>query len=357
MNTIALVMIVRDEARCLARCLASVRPWVDEMVVVDTGSTDATPQIARDAGARLGRFDWIDDFAAARNHALSLTEAPWRLVLDADEWVERGGEVLVTLKQRSPDFVGMVSVASRIGGGPDGEHEAPSWIPRVLPRGVAYAGRIHEQPLSGLPRQHLALVVGHDGYLGAQMEGKRGRNERLLILALAEYPDDAYLRYQLGKDFEVREDFAAALPHYEAAHAAGELRAAWRHDLVLRLLFTLKKLRRFEPALQLAQAEMPRWGESPDFFFTLGDLLLDRALAEPARAGELLPVIESSWQRAIEIGERPELPDSVRGRGSYLAAHNLAAFHASLGQEDEARRWRNRAAAWRAQAAGQTGPG
>jgi glycosyltransferase involved in cell wall biosynthesis len=357
MNTIALVMIVRDEARCLARCLASARPWVDEMVVVDTGSTDASPQIAREAGARLGRFDWVDDFAVARNHALALTEAPWRLVLDADEWIARGGAALAGLKQCSPDFVGMVSVASRIDGGPDGEHEAPSWLPRVLPRGVSYAGRIHEQPQSALPRQHLALVVGHDGYLKDQMQGKRGRNERLLTLALAEHPDDAYLRYQLGKDFEVREDFGAALPHYEAAHAAGEPRAAWRHDLVLRLLFTLKKLHRFAAALQLAQAEMPRWDGSPDFFFTLGDLLLDWALAEPVRAGELLPMIESSWQRAVEIGERPELPDSVRGRGSYLAAHNLAAFHASLGHEEEERRWRNRATQWRAQADGRTGPG
>ena len=59
-------------------------------------------------------------------------------------------------------------------------------------------------------------------------------------------------------------------------------------------------------------------------------------------------MIESSWLKAIEIGERPELPDRVAGRGSFLAAHNLAAFHESLGHADEARLWRDRAAAWRA---------
>ena len=73
---------------------------------------------------------------------------------------------------------------------------------------------------------------------------------------------------------------------------------------------------------------MPRWPDSPDFFFTLGDLLLDWAASEPARGAELLPMIESSWLRAIEIGERPELQDTVRGRGSFLAAHNLAVLHA-----------------------------
>jgi glycosyltransferase involved in cell wall biosynthesis len=352
MNRIALVMIVRNEARCLARCLASARPWVDEMLVLDTGSTDATPQIARDSGARVLHFDWVDDFSAARNAALAATEAPWRLLLDGDEWVASGGEAIADLRGQAPDFLGLVTVSSHIDSGGTRE-EAPSWLPRLLPRGVLYEGRIHEQPVSAWPRRRLPLVLGHDGYLGAQLRDKAGRNERLLRLALAERPGDAYLMYQLGKDLEVRDEFAAAAPHYEAAHGTGDRRAAWRHDLVVRWLFTLKKLRRFEAALQLAEAEMPHWGESPDFFFTLGDLLLDWALAEPARAGELLPMIESSWLRAIEIGERPELPDSVRGRGSFLAAHNLAAFHASLGREDEAQRWRAQASAWR----GRTGPG
>lgn len=354
MNRVALVMIVRNEARCLARCLASVRPWVDEMVVVDTGSTDATPRIARDAGARVEHFGWIDDFAAARNHALAQTDAAWRVLLDGDEWVEAGGESIAALRAQLPDHIGLVRVTSRIAA--DGaEHDAPSWLPRVLPRGVLYEGRIHEQPVAGPPRRRLDLVLGHDGYLPAQMAGKQGRNERLLLLALAERPGDAYLLYQLGKDHEVRGAFEAAWPHYESALAAQHRDAAWRHDLVLRSLYTLKKLRRFDVAVPLAEAEMPHWPHSPDFWFTLGDLLLDWALAEPARAGELLAMIESSWLKAIEIGERPDLPDSVTGRGSFLAAHNLAAFHTSLGNAAEARRWQEQAAAW-GYVPGRTGP-
>jgi len=347
MNRIALVMIVRDEARCLARCLASARPWVDEMVVLDTGSRDASPAIAAGAGARVAHARWPDDFAAARNQALALTDAPWRLILDADEWIASGGETLAALRGEPPGFVGLLRVVSRFDSGGQTE-EAPSWLPRLLPAGVLYEGRIHEQPGGTLPRRRLGLVLGHDGYLAAQQADKQGRNERLLRLALAEQPDDLYLSYQLGKDLELRQRYADALPFYQQAWAGVGRSAAWRHDLLLRLLYTLKKERRFETAVGLAADEMERWGESPDFFFTLGDLLLDWALAEPARAAELLPQIESSWQRAIEIGERPELPDSVRGRGSFLAAHNLAAFHESLGRSAEAALWRERAAAWRA---------
>jgi glycosyltransferase involved in cell wall biosynthesis len=341
MKRIALVLIARDEARCIERCLASARPWVDEMVVLDTGSLDATPALAHGCGARVESFAWVDDFSAARNAALALTDAPWRLVLDADEWIVSGGDALAALRDEPAEFVGLLSVQSKLDGG-GLETLAPSWLPRLLPRGVGYSGRIHEQPAGNAPRRRLALTVAHDGYLAAQRERKHGRNEKLLRLSLAEHPHDAYLHYQLGKDFEVNARFDAALAPYEAALASVHPQAAWRHDLVLRLIFSLKKLRRFEAALQLAEAEMAHWQQSPDFFFALGDLLLDWALAEPARAAELLPMIESCWQRSVDIGERPDLPDTVQGRGSYLAANNLAAFHASLGRSEEARRWRER---------------
>jgi hypothetical protein len=222
----------------------------------------------------------------------------------------------------------------------------------VLPRGVGYAGRIHEQPVSTLPRRRLALQVGHDGYLPEQMQHKRGRNRRLLAAALAESPADAYLAYQLGKDHEVQGEFAPALPFYQQAYRTGAPGAAWRHDLVLRLMFTLKRLARHAEALTLAEREAPHWQHSPDFFFTLGDLLLDAALAQPANAADHLPRIEQAWLRAIEIGEQPTLPDSLRGRGSYLAAHTLAAFHASLGPAELAAQWQARARAWRAAEAG-----
>ena len=347
MSRIALVTIARDAERCIARCLRSAAPWVDEMLVLDTGSIDTTVQTAARCGARVAHFTWIDDFAAARNAALALTDADWRLVLDADEWIGHGADVLATLRSDAATFIGQINVSSSFDLEGGGTGQAPSWLPRLLPRGVRYTGRVHEQPLSALPRRRLPLRIEHDGYLDAHMARKRGRNERLLRLALSEQPDDTYLLYQLGKDLEVRGCFDAAAPLYGQALESGPPGAAWRHDLVLRLLFTLKKLNRFETAFDVARAEMPQWADSPDFHFTLGDLLLGWAASEPARAGELLPMIEASWLQAIEIGERPDLQDTVRGRGSYLAAHNLAVLHDGLGNLPQARYWRERERQWR----------
>ena len=323
-HRLALVMIVKNEARSLARCLQSVQGVVDECIVLDTGSSDDTVAIAQAHGARVGHFQWVDDFAAARNAALAMSSAAWNLVLDGDEWLAHGHEALHALRQQTPDTLGLVEVAS-----PFDEHgqTASSWIPRLLPAGVRYTGRIHEQPEFKGPRQQLAVRVAHDGYLPAQRARKADRNQHLLTLALQEHPNDAYLHYQLGKDHEVNDRFQPAWVAYTAAlsllgpHASRE--PAWRHDLILRTLFALKADGRVPEAIDLAQAEMPHWHDSPDFYFVLGDVLLDHAVAHPEQAAELVPMIEAAWRQCLAIGENPGLEGAVAGRGSVLAEKQL----------------------------------
>lgn len=84
---LSLCMIVKDEEDCLARCLLSVIPVVDEIIIVDTGSTDRTKAIAKTFGAKVYDFEWIDDFSEARNLSLSKATGDWILVLDADETI------------------------------------------------------------------------------------------------------------------------------------------------------------------------------------------------------------------------------------------------------------------------------
>ncbi|MFG0211407.1 glycosyltransferase, partial [Streptococcus suis] len=87
----------KDEQRCIARCIDSATSFVSRVVVLDTGSTDRTAEIASGRGAQVHHFQWCDDFSAARNRALELADADWNLVLDADEWLSAGGEWLRVL--------------------------------------------------------------------------------------------------------------------------------------------------------------------------------------------------------------------------------------------------------------------
>ncbi len=85
MPTLSLCMIVKNEEKHLARCLSSVKDVADEIVIVDTGSTDKTIEIAESFSAKIFHFDWVNDFSAARNFALSKCTGDWILYLDADE--------------------------------------------------------------------------------------------------------------------------------------------------------------------------------------------------------------------------------------------------------------------------------
>jgi len=335
---LALVMIARDEARAIARTLESAVAHVDRMIVVDTGSTDATAEIARAAGAEVHDFAWCDDFAAARNAALALSDADWNLILDADEWIASGAEALgpETLPAGAGGFLGEIRVESHMDQ-PGSEGVAQSWLPRVLPRGVIYEGRIHEQPASALPRRRLALSVGHDGYTAEQLARKGERNEQLLMAELQTAPDDPYLWFQIAKEHQARGHAPqAALCFTEALRLAGG-DAPWRHALVVRALIALKANGQLADALALADAEVAHWQASPDFYFVIGDLYLEAASQDPDRAlGELLPVAEAAWKRCLEIGERPDLDGAVAGRGGFMAAHNLAVVCETLGRTAEA---------------------
>lgn len=334
---LALVAIARDEAPRIGRLLDSVRPWVDDMLVLDTGSRDDTVQIARRHGARVETFAWCDDFAAARNRALDLAGADWHLVLDADEWLISGGEALQALRDMTPDFVGALQLRDRFDQAPGRQAEAIAWLSRLLPGSVRYVGRVHEQPSHRLALRRLALVVGHDGYLDGRLADKRGRNRRLLTRALQDAPDDAYLWYQLGKDCAVYDEHADAEAAFaRAAELPGAAAAPWWMDLVSRRLFALKRLGRHADAMDVAQAQMAAGEASPDFFFTIGDVLLDLAAAQPAQAAEALPMAEAAWRRCLALGEHPEQAGAVAGRGSFLAAHNLAVVLDGTGRADEA---------------------
>ncbi len=99
---ISLCMIVKNEERFLAECLESVKGVVDEINIIDTGSTDRTVEIARSYGANVDFREWRNDFAWARNEAIQMATRRWTLILDADEELERESRNLVNSLRTTP---------------------------------------------------------------------------------------------------------------------------------------------------------------------------------------------------------------------------------------------------------------
>jgi tetratricopeptide (TPR) repeat protein len=185
-------MIVKNEARVLRQCLESARPWVDEIIVVDTGSTDETATIAREFEARVIAWPWRDDFAAARNESLRHATGDWILVLDADEALVEGAGLRLRAACEGPaDIVAycIKIVCPREG---DGGLTRLNWFPRLfrnLP-GVRFEGVIHEQVVGSLDGhgriERADVEVLHEGYTRAaeEMTAKAERNRKLLLRQL-----------------------------------------------------------------------------------------------------------------------------------------------------------------------------
>jgi predicted Zn-dependent protease len=223
-------LIARDEEASIGDCLASLDGVVDEIVVYDTGSHDATVALARQAGARVIEGVWEDDFALARNRALDACRGRWVLSLDADEWLEDPAGAPRTIRDRLATVDGDVSGVAPLIVNLSGTRRAPvrpdtGFTPvRLLRRdAMRWAGRIHELPEpTGAARaleQWLDVVIVHAGYL-ADVWDERDKASRNLRLAQMEDPDGAKAWFEVARALQVAGRTEDALVAYAAASRA-----------------------------------------------------------------------------------------------------------------------------------------
>lgn len=147
MATISLCMIVKNEERVLERCLNSVRDAVDEIVIVDTGSTDRTEEIARRFTDRIYSFPWIDDFAAARNEAFSKATKEFILWMDADDvLLTKDREALLRCKETLPLSVNVVMMKYNTAFDENGNPTYSYYRERLIRNGMGFRwqGAVHE---------------------------------------------------------------------------------------------------------------------------------------------------------------------------------------------------------------------
>ena len=300
---LSLSMIVRNEEDKLEACLASVKGFADELVVVDTGSSDATIAVAEKAGARVEQIEWPGDFAPARNRALDFLNGDWVLVLDADEQLRP--EAIPGLKalMQQPDVLVINLLRYEVGAA-----MAPySSVSRLFRRhpGISWSRPYHsmiddsvQQLLADEPQWTIAdcpePAILHDGYRPELLAGtdKAERLRQAMEAELEAHPGDPYASAKLG----------------------GLLISEGRHDDAVQLL------RR-----GLEQADAPNSaGQGPERFELLVHLALAVTPSDPNSAiAHYREALRIPLDPRIKLGAQLNLAARLMEQGELDEAINL----------------------------------
>lgn len=229
---VSVCIIAKNEEQYIEQCLRKLLHYDMEIVVVDTGSTDKTKEIAAKYTDKLFDFVWCDDFSAARNFAVSKASNNWILILDCDEYVQQIDVVkLRTCMQKYAKNVGVVEIRNVYTieeGGVSKESIQIDEVPRFYNKNYyEYRFRIHEQITPKklhdydemvLETFHLPIVIKHYGYdiPKQEMMKKQERNLKLLLNSIGEAEGmDDYVYFQIGQSYSVLGDYEKAMESYE----------------------------------------------------------------------------------------------------------------------------------------------
>lgn len=324
--TISLAMIVRNEEANLARCLNSITGDVDEIVIVDTGSQDATLHIARSFTDKIYSYEWNGDFSAARNFAISKCSGHWILSLDADEQLDSQVASLRQLIQSNRQAeVFLLPLVTSTGT----QYERFSVV-RLFRNTVEYrfAGRIHEQVV--IRERNVvgvadAPAIRHNLVTRQEKNKKRQRNLQLLKQALASEPDNYYLKYYIGVEWLGIGKYEKALPCFQEAVANISLTSLFRAPAVRHLVDCLKFFERLDDALEVCLHECELNQNYTDIFFEAGAILAEK--------GKFKQAIEY-FHKAIQLGAPSSLLYHSQGTESFLAFHHLGFCYEKIGCHD-----------------------
>ncbi len=234
-------MITKNEERYLEQCLKSVKEIADEIIIVDTGSTDKTKETAKRFNAKIFDFKWVDDFSAARNESLKHAAKDWILVLDADEVVEKNDfkKIKDAVENAENDLAGFqLEQRSYINNFFEGAlkndsdfglvRQYPFYIPHNLVRlfknslGLKFRHRVHELIEDSIIEKNLKYkkidaVLHHFGSLKDEklIGDKTKEYSKIILKQLEEGPENARYNYQAARMHLGRNDFSNALKYFE----------------------------------------------------------------------------------------------------------------------------------------------
>lgn len=351
MLPISVCIIARNEEQHVEECLKRLKPYHYEIVLIDTGSTDRTREIAAGYTDKICHFDWIDDFSAAKNYAVRQASNDWVLVLDCDEYLERLDEQkLSVLMKRYPERAGRILLRNRFRQNGLTSFENVRLCRFFNRKYYCFTGKIHEQvtrrmacgevsgidalssgqAISGascsIPVYAAPITVLHVGYDGSEEElcAKSRRNIALLEQELAAGPD-AYLYYQLGQSCMKLKDYEKA---YEWFQLGLSMDVDPSRDYVQNMVesygYCLLDMKRFQEALQLENIYKV-FSVRADFVFLMGLIYMNNGLFSEA---------VEEFKKCTSMEQF-----SVEGINSYRAYYNIGVIYECTGHKEEARKY------------------
>lgn len=306
---LSLCMIVRDEEKVLDRCLSSVQGLVDEIIIVDTGSTDRTKEIAATYTSQVYDHVWNKDFAEARNVSLRHATGKWILMLDADEYVQPNGHLELRAFLQSYVIDKPCGFTLKIlnlkGSGDDKSNFTESSGARIFANGLSirYVNPIHEQLISnsGTPIfKDYPFSIFHTGYTEQTVRDKQKSARNLSILEKMNGEDrrnDPYFCFVLGNEYANTKRSNEALDAYRRSYRSSRPTDTWYSHLLENLSSLSIRLEEFDLAYKVIRKGQSCWPGYVDFHCLEGILLEQLGLWKLA---------ENKFKQCLEMAEEAD---------------------------------------------------
>ena len=278
--------MVKNEEKNLPRSLDSLKSQVDEIIIVDTGSTDRTIEIAENYGAKIIETTWQDDFSAPRNMAIDAASGDWIIFLDADEFFAAPQKVRSAIEKLSGKdaiLIPRINIDESNGG----SEISRDWCPRIFKNvpHLRYHGLIHEN-ITDLKHERLDYTFGnedltiyHTGYGSQVIESKLRRNLALIELEAQKYGHETRHDIALSDCYAGLKDFEKSLYHAQKALNSDVEAVASRGNLYHKILNAMRELHYpDEEMLRVAEEAIKTLPNLPEFYAERGMILcgLDR---------------------------------------------------------------------------------
>lgn len=338
MLPISVCLIAKNEEKYIGECLRRLSCFSWEIVVVDTGSTDCTVEIARTYTPNIYHFDWVNDFSAAKNYAVEKAHNDYILTVDCDEYLEVEDvsedflrKLVCLVSPRQAGMLHLISPDASLSQGVASDIPAPlvhDSIARFFHRKyVHYVGHIHEQ-LTAIDESRLEfisipLTFYHAGYSTITIKKeKASRNISMLEAELQAGNTEPYILFQLGQSYFGLSDYEHALPYFEQILSMDvNENEPYVQTMIESYGYCLLSLGFYTKALEL-EGVYGIFSKTADFVFLMGLIYMNNGM----------------FQRAIEefLKAASITACAVDGVNSYKAFYNIGVIYECMGKEQEA---------------------